>query len=288
MWVLRSGRPWRQLPERFGAHTTCYNRFVRWRKAGIWDRLVAALAQARPAAQPDLPTDRAEGPGAHARGEETRDRILHTALKLFAVGGVDGVSTRQIAAAASVPPASLRYYFKDKRRLHDACIHHIDRLALELIGPALTAAEAVLADTQATAERLVEAYCYIQEQCTELMIGSDDGTIALLVIRSDLPTEHGLVQSDSSFGIRIFTCYLDIIMRLSNQALDFEGALYLATMLHGQLLSICMSRPRLEAGQWAITPERMELLQRMLRNLTATALRGHVVVTGAETRPLSD
>jgi Putative transposase of IS4/5 family (DUF4096) len=30
-WVLRSGAPWRDLPEAFGSYTTCYNRFVRWR-----------------------------------------------------------------------------------------------------------------------------------------------------------------------------------------------------------------------------------------------------------------
>lgn len=27
-WVLRSGTPWRDLPERYGPRTTCYNRFV--------------------------------------------------------------------------------------------------------------------------------------------------------------------------------------------------------------------------------------------------------------------
>jgi hypothetical protein len=33
-WVLRSGAPWRDLPDSFGPYTTCYNRFVRWRRAG--------------------------------------------------------------------------------------------------------------------------------------------------------------------------------------------------------------------------------------------------------------
>jgi transposase len=28
-WILRSGAPWRDLPESFGPYTTCYNRFVR-------------------------------------------------------------------------------------------------------------------------------------------------------------------------------------------------------------------------------------------------------------------
>ncbi len=31
-WILRSGAPWRNLPETYGPCTTCYNRFVRWRR----------------------------------------------------------------------------------------------------------------------------------------------------------------------------------------------------------------------------------------------------------------
>jgi transposase len=43
-WILRSGAPWRDLPEAFGPYTTCYNRFVRWRRAGVWSRIIDALA----------------------------------------------------------------------------------------------------------------------------------------------------------------------------------------------------------------------------------------------------
>jgi len=45
-WVLRAGAPWRDLPERYGPYTTAYNRFNRWRKAGIWDRLMDAIVKA--------------------------------------------------------------------------------------------------------------------------------------------------------------------------------------------------------------------------------------------------
>lgn len=38
-WVLRSGAPWRDLPENYGPYTTCYNHFVRVGKAGIWDQI---------------------------------------------------------------------------------------------------------------------------------------------------------------------------------------------------------------------------------------------------------
>jgi transposase len=45
-WDLRSGAPWCDLPENYGPYTTCYNRFVRWRQAGIWDQIMKALVAA--------------------------------------------------------------------------------------------------------------------------------------------------------------------------------------------------------------------------------------------------
>ena len=45
-WRLRTGAPWADIPERYGPHTTCVNRFNRWRKAGVWDRLLDAVSQA--------------------------------------------------------------------------------------------------------------------------------------------------------------------------------------------------------------------------------------------------
>lgn len=42
-WVLRTGAPWRDLPRRYGAWQTCYDRFARWERDGTWDRLLQAL-----------------------------------------------------------------------------------------------------------------------------------------------------------------------------------------------------------------------------------------------------
>src|ERR1700720_4048883 len=49
-WVLRSGAPWRDLPDCYGPCITCHNRFVRWRRAGVWGQIMDALAAAHDAA----------------------------------------------------------------------------------------------------------------------------------------------------------------------------------------------------------------------------------------------
>ena len=43
-YVLRTGIPWRDLPERYGPYTTAYNRFNRWSRRGIWKRMFDRLA----------------------------------------------------------------------------------------------------------------------------------------------------------------------------------------------------------------------------------------------------
>jgi transposase len=43
LWVLRTGAPWGDLPARYGPAGTVSSRFYRWRRAGVWDRVLAAL-----------------------------------------------------------------------------------------------------------------------------------------------------------------------------------------------------------------------------------------------------
>jgi len=44
-YILRTGAPWRDLPDRYGPRTTVYNRYVRWGERGVWQRIFEALAQ---------------------------------------------------------------------------------------------------------------------------------------------------------------------------------------------------------------------------------------------------
>jgi transposase len=42
-WVLNSGAPWRDMPERYGRWETVYGRFRRWTREGLFDRILRRL-----------------------------------------------------------------------------------------------------------------------------------------------------------------------------------------------------------------------------------------------------
>jgi transposase len=45
LWLLRTGAPWRDLPERYGSWKTVASRLYRWQRAEIWQRILQGLQQ---------------------------------------------------------------------------------------------------------------------------------------------------------------------------------------------------------------------------------------------------
>lgn len=89
--------------------------------------------------------------GGYARGEETRARIIATALQVFGEQDYDHASTRQIAASAGVNPPALQYYFDSKEGLYRACVQAILDRVWEVMAPAMRDAQAAIATRRAAA-----------------------------------------------------------------------------------------------------------------------------------------
>ena len=45
LWILRTGAPWKDMPDRYPPYQTCHRRFQRWEKEGVMDQILLSLAQ---------------------------------------------------------------------------------------------------------------------------------------------------------------------------------------------------------------------------------------------------
>lgn len=43
LWKLRTGAPWRDVPERYGSWKTAHERLRRWTADGTWDKILASV-----------------------------------------------------------------------------------------------------------------------------------------------------------------------------------------------------------------------------------------------------
>lgn len=43
MWILRTGAPWRDLPDSYGDWKNTHRRFCRWRDRGVWESLLEVV-----------------------------------------------------------------------------------------------------------------------------------------------------------------------------------------------------------------------------------------------------
>jgi len=44
IYVIRNGLQWKDAPKAYGPHKTLYNRFIRWSRMGVFNRILAELA----------------------------------------------------------------------------------------------------------------------------------------------------------------------------------------------------------------------------------------------------
>ena len=62
IFVIKNGLRWRDAPHGYGPHKTIYNRFVRWSRLGVFNKILSELGpQSRQAASADDRRDASEG-----------------------------------------------------------------------------------------------------------------------------------------------------------------------------------------------------------------------------------
>lgn len=86
LWRIRTGAPWRDVPEKYGKWMTVYQRFRRWKQAGIWVAVATTLAE--------------------AMADHSRHSIDSTTVRghISAAGAKGGLANRLLAARGAGSP----------------------------------------------------------------------------------------------------------------------------------------------------------------------------------------
>jgi TetR/AcrR family transcriptional regulator, regulator of cefoperazone and chloramphenicol sensitivity len=226
--------------------------------------------------------------GGYQRGEETRARIVVTALKLFGERGFEGASTREIAASAGVNAPALQYYFDSKEGVYLACVEHIVARVWEYMAEVVSRAERLL-EGDADDAALIEAFCAIQAQLAELMFTSPDaGEWRLFMARQQagMGPAAGFQMVYERVSRRISRVNSAIVGQLLGRAPGDDETLIRTMALSGQLMVFQVARrSALTALNWdSIDAERLALIKRVIREQT-TALLQSLLATRNARRP---
>jgi AcrR family transcriptional regulator len=219
--------------------------------------------------------------GGYARGEETRARIITTALRVFGEEGFNKASTRQIAADAGVNPPALQYYFGGKEGLHRACAQFIIDRMLGIISPALTRAREL--KPEARREQAIDALCAVLDSMADGLVAAGSESWSRFITRGKADgagPAMGMLREN--IGLPIFQTVASLIATVTDRDPADEVTRIRAAAILGQVSTFHTNREStLDALKWPdYHAQRLQMIKTVIREHTRAILGAP-----AQTRP---
>lgn len=213
-------------------------------------------------------------PATQARGEDTRRRILETALDLFAAHGYEGASTRQIAEGAAVNLPAIQYYFGNKEGLYRAIIEDIVADTERHMSGVLPRVRAALDDPGVTPAELTELLCQTLDAfITVVTSGPQVGSRRLIFARSEVEETPGLDRLHENGMRQIFNPCLALFARIHGKS-EADPEMTMRTMaLIGQVVIFCNNHKRPILKAVGLEGENVQLMKQIVREQTLAICR---------------
>jgi len=211
--------------------------------------------------------------GGYARGEETRARIITTALRVFGEAGFNQASTRQIAADAGVNPPALQYYFGGKEGLHRACAQFIIDRMLGIISPALTRAREL--KPAARREQAIDALCALLDSMADGLVAAGSESWSRFITRGKADgagPAMGMLREN--IGLPVFQTVASLIAMVTDREPADEVTRIRAAAILGQVTTFHTNREStLDALKWPdYHAQRLQMIKTVIREHTRAIL----------------
>ena len=215
-------------------------------------------------------------PGTNPRGEDTRRRILETALALFSAGGFEGTSTRDIAERAGVNLPAIQYYFGSKEGLYRAAIAHIGDQARQAIEPIAARIWQVLDAGMPTRPQLITLLCEMVGALISLFLDEDlpgRENRSLFVSRVEVEHTAALDPLNEVMRQHLLAPSSALVGRLLDRPADDEQVVLRTLMILGQAKIFCSRTVMRGLGWDAIGEDRVRVVQTMVNEHTRAICR---------------
>jgi len=216
-------------------------------------------------------------PGSQQRGEDTRRRILETALELFATDGFEGASTRTLAERAGVNLPAIQYYFGSKEGLYRAVVEHITQQLEDRLVPVSTHIHTTLTQGQPSPRQLISMLCDLLDTLISLMIDEnvpDRERRQKFFARIEVEPNPATDVLLESIMQHVMAPCTELIGRLTNRAADDEQVLLRAMTIIGQAKIFCSWGTNRVLCAGAISESQVRAIQTLIREQIHAIFRG--------------
>jgi TetR/AcrR family transcriptional regulator, regulator of cefoperazone and chloramphenicol sensitivity len=222
----------------------------------------------------DTRTPARNRPGVQARGEDTRRRILETALDLFAAHGYEGASTRQIADGAGVNLPAIQYYFGNKEGLYRAIIEDIAAETDRQMASLAPRVRAALDSPDTPREELAALLCEMLETFVSLVTsGAQVESRRLIFARAEIEETPGLDVLHENGMRQIFNPCIGLLSRIHGKPATDQEMIVRTLALIGQVVIFCNNHKRPVLAGTGLDAESVRLMKLVVREHTEAVCR---------------
>jgi TetR/AcrR family transcriptional regulator, regulator of cefoperazone and chloramphenicol sensitivity len=215
-------------------------------------------------------------PSAQQRGEDTRRRILDTALALFAAEGFSGTSTREIAEGAGVNLPAIQYYFGSKEGLYRAVIALIGEHLAQVIAPITASAGECLASDAPSRAQVINHLCDLVHAIVAMFLDDtvpDRENRSAFVSRVEIEDTEALDPLHDLWHEYVQSPAARLVGRLMNRPPEDEQVVLRTLMILGQVKIFCSRSVMRGLGWQTIDANRVRIVQSLVNEHTRAICR---------------
>jgi AcrR family transcriptional regulator len=214
-------------------------------------------------------------PGIYQRGEDTRRRLIETALEVFAAEGYEGATTRVLAKRAAVKLPAIPYYFGSKEGLYRAVVDDIVDHVEAMLAPTAKRVRGALKDNKKLSREASLALLsdLLDAMATLFAARENSESVRVFLSRAEIERETTLAPLHQSFSQHMLKPCAELIGRLTGKAAHDQTTMLRTMAILGQVQIFCSVGARRKLGWRALDEKHVHSIQKLVREQTEAIFR---------------